>query len=318
MFRSLTAYQCTQPAEAIVRKLDNALEGRAFAKCLPAMPSSTGFVKPLGEDSATITYETDGAILMCLRTDEKEVPGAAVKLLVSERADAMREKKTEDGQDVDLSKTDMRLIKEQIIEELLPTTLPRPRWTYAYLDKTLAMLFVAGSEEHCEHFVKQLGTALEAKPFVLLGVEGDPCEKFTAWMKDAEEIEDSFAIGHDCSLKHPKEGGTAIINVRKDDLDSVEMQAMLEAGKVCCRLALEHELMTFGINANLRLSGFSMDKDLRAELEEDDDNPNIGKASEFSLWVRAVRQVINDLEPLLGGWPKQEMLDLHDEQEQAA
>ena len=74
MFKSLTIYQLTQATDAVLKRLDAALESKPFAPCSDKQAISRGFVKPLGEDTATITWSTNGGTLFCLRTDEKKIP----------------------------------------------------------------------------------------------------------------------------------------------------------------------------------------------------------------------------------------------------
>jgi recombination associated protein RdgC len=307
MFRSLTIYQLTQAIDAIHRKLEPGLAGRPFKACPEKQAASRGFVKPLGDDSEVIVYESTGAVLFCLRTDEKVVPPAALRLLVDERVKALAQ-----DSDGEPSKTDVRLIKEEVEESLLPSTIPTPRWTFAYLDRFLGLLFVGATDDAADAFMEELGKAIDGRPFALLGLKDrDPSDIYTEWLSDPKRLCDAFELGNACSLKHPKEGGTAVINISHEDLESEDLHALLDAGKQCCRIALQHEAMSFAITAKLGLRSMTLGQGFQEELAEQED-PTQRSASEFALYVRAVREVLKDLEPLLGGWPQQELLDLED------
>lgn len=78
MFRSLTIYQLTQATPAVLRRLETALGENPFSECTKLSARSIGFVPPL-PNSEEMTYETNGAVLFCLRTDEKSVPSKFVK-----------------------------------------------------------------------------------------------------------------------------------------------------------------------------------------------------------------------------------------------
>lgn len=71
MFRGLTVYQLTQATDAVLKRLDTALASKPFTPCGDKVQRSTGFVKPLGDDSEVISYSANGGTLFCLRTDEK-------------------------------------------------------------------------------------------------------------------------------------------------------------------------------------------------------------------------------------------------------
>ena len=133
----------------------------------------------------------------------------------------------------------------------------------------------------------------------LLGIQDDPSEIFTQWLKEPDTLGDWLELGDSCSLKHAKEGGTAVIQIQHDDLESEELQSMLEAGKQCCRIGLVHEDAEFAITAKLGLRRFTLSEDCKAEAgDEGSDIP-----AELAVTVRVVRHILAALEPLLGGWP---------------
>ena len=316
MFKGLTIYQLTQDVAAVEERLTDALgeKNYGFTPCKAKDPKSSGFVEPLGPSSEGLTFETDNAVLFCVRTDEKAVPPAAVKNRVNE----IVKQKEDDGEAV--NKTDLRLIKEDVVEKLLPGAVAAPKWTYAYLDKSLAMLFVGASDDDSDAFIEWLKKPLGGVPFILLGLsEVDPCAKFTEWMRDpGEHLGESFNLGNACSLKHAKEGGTAVLNINHEDLEAEDLAALLEAGKQCCRVALEHEALHFAITAKLGLRRVTFSDEVKQQLKEDDDGvPTTQRANEFAKTVAGVRTVLADLEKLLGGWPKQETLDLRGDKKAA-
>ena len=307
MFKSLTIYQLTQATDAVLKRLPAALESLPFAECTDHQAKARGFVPPLG--SGEITYGANGGTLFRLRTDVKELPAGAIKLMVQEQ---IADRAGDDSFDPD-NKTDVRLLKDEITQKLLPGCVAAPSWTYAYIDRPLGMMFVGASELGADEFVEAFKAAFKALPLTLLGIEREPCDIFTEWLKAPDTLGDTFQLGHDCSLKHAKEGGTAVINIKQDDLDSDEMGAMLEAGKQCCRISLEHKDMSFAITARLGLRAIHLSDEAAADIDAEDIT-----ASEFAVFVDCLRGVLTDLEPLLGGWPKQEVLDLEDSEEAAA
>ena len=107
MFKSLTVYQLTQANNAVLDRLDAALEGLPFKPCMDKQQKSQGFIKPLGEGSEVISYTTNGGTLFCLRTDEKTVPASAVREKVAAR------KRDRESKGEEFNKTDERMAKEE-------------------------------------------------------------------------------------------------------------------------------------------------------------------------------------------------------------
>lgn len=309
MFKSATIYQLTQATGAVLKRLTKSIPEHQFAECLPKQARSAGWVPPLG--TGELLYETNGGVLFCLRTDLKEIPSSNIKHSV----DATVKARLEDGQEV--SPVDIRVLKEELIEQALPNTLAKISHRFAYIDKQLGMLIVDANEADADEFMLSLKKTLEGTPFKLLGIADEPCDFFTEWMGDPKTLGDAFELGDDCSLKHPGEGGTEIINVKHGDLKSAEMKAMLAAGKQCCRIALKHEDADFAITAKLGIRALTLSKDMQIEAsginegEQESTTP-----SEFATVVTVYRNILGELSTLLGGWPTQELLDLEDEMQE--
>lgn len=314
MFKSMTIYQLTQPSVDVLARLEKALESKKnrFAHCKEHDQKSRGFVSPLGPDSKVMQYSTEGGTLFCVRTDEKLLPSGAVKEQVN--AIVAEREKGKDAQP--LSKTDRNLIRDEVIEQMLPGMVATPAWTYAYLDSTLGMLFVGASEDGADAFVDFVKGPIEGVPFQTLGVgKTDPCDNLTTWLYDAgENLPDTLQIGDACSLKHGKEGGCAILNISHEDLEAEDIHALLDAGKICCRLGLEHERLNFAVtgkNSNIALRKLSLTDASKSAIDEHDEGvPEDNRAHEFAAWLLGVREVMAELATLFGGWPTQEMLDL--------
>lgn len=313
MFRSLTVYQLTLATPDVLKRLDDALYTRLFSPPLDRQARAAGFVMPLGPDSETITYQANGGVLFCLRVDEKEVPASYVKEKVAERKKA----RLDAGEE--FNKTDERLAKEEITEDLLPGIPPKKTLTFAYIDTQLHMLFVGATGDNADEFTEELGKAFDAAaPVKLLGIEAEPCDKFTAWVKDPDLLGEKFSIGHQGDLKHPgTEGGCGIINAKKEDLDSEDFRSLIEAGREVCSLSLEHEALSLRLTSTLGIRNIVLGDEVAAEAY-DEEAEAVTLPYQFAAFVPALREVIEDLEPLLGGWPHQELLDLHDQQEGGA
>jgi recombination associated protein RdgC len=302
MFRSLTVYQITIPVRVLLERLPIALEKHQFAKCLPKQPMSRGFIPALG--SGELAYSANGGTLFCLRKDEKTVPSSAVKQDVDERRIKAEAEKKE------WSAVDARVAKEEITEAYLPGIPASSSYTYAYIDVTLAMLFLGATGDTADDFTKYLGEALGGTaPLKLLGITDEPCDKFTAWVKDTDLLGEAFQLGDQGALKHTgTEGGCGLMNIKHEDFESAEMLALIEAGRQVCSIALTHEDMDFRLTADLGIRNIKLGDDVRAEAA--DENGEITRPEEFAAFVPAMRNVIGDLDPLLGGWPHQEILDL--------
>jgi len=314
--KTLTVFQLTQPMKAVLERLADSLRGsdHLFKPCAASQQTSTGFVPPLTpkKEIGELLYETNGGVLFCLRTDTKKCAKASVDLR-AEKIIAERKAKDEE-----VSKTDERLIKDEIRAEILKNAEPEPSWTNAYFDKQRDLLLVWASDEDADAFVKSMKSALGGVPFTLLEVPNvDLSDKFTEWVKDTAKLGKAFKIGCKGTMKHPdKEGGCGIINIEHEDLDSDEFKNLIDTGRLVCAIGLEHKHYTFRLTSKLGIRNIEFSKDTKA-LTFDESAGEATMASTFAVWTKVNRDVLDDLELLFGEWPKQEMLDLSGEDQAA-
>lgn len=305
MFRSLTIYQLTQATPAVLRKIQAMLSdpSNSFTPCTGTMEKSHGFVPPL-EEGSDMLYSANGAELFRLRIDEKSIPASAIRDVVNERRDSSTE---------EWSKTMERIAKDEAKAAFLPHMPAGSTYVSAYIDTTLNMLFVAASEASADEFTAIISKALGGTPFKLLDINADPCDHYTRWVRDPEALGDHFELGHQGALKQPhREGGCGNINAKNEDFDSEEFLSLLDAGREVCSIALEHVDLEFRLTSKIGMRNVNLtEQSASRTVPEGSDEPT--RPAEFAEYVLCVRRVMNDLEPLMGGWPKQEMLDLHDE-----
>lgn len=300
MFKTLTAYQLTLPTAVLLKRLPEALATKPFTRCLDTLPRSRGFVSPI-EGGAELIYTANGGTLFCLRTDTKNVPASAVR----ERVEEARAAAFNAGEE--FSPVDERVCREKITEGFLPGIPPSTRLTYAYIDAQLDMLLLGATGDNADEFVTMLGAALGGTaPLAFLSIADDPCIHYTSWAKDAAPLDGQFMLGTQWTLKHPgTDVGCGIINLKHEEVDSPEMLALIEGGREVCAITLDRQDIAFRLTSTLGLRNIV--------IKGEDDEVSTSMADQFARFVPDLRTALNDIGPILGGWTKQEVLDLKEE-----
>jgi len=292
MFKSLTVYQLTVPGVTLSLCLAGKLEGKPFVHCPPSFPMSRGWVPPI-EGGEEMLYSVHGASLFCLRTDTKIVPASAVReALELKRVAAERAGET-------FTSTDERLYKEAITEGFLPGIPPTTKLTYAYIDNILGLLFLGANGAAADEFVTLMKATLNAPvPAVLLGISADPCTYYTRWAMEPALPPYNFKLGTRWSLQNLEEEG-GIINLQNEEVDSPEMRALIKDGRQVCSITLRNDDIEFRLTSQLGLRN----------IKVQDSDSKRSMADEFAYFVTCMRNAMGDLDPVLGGWVKQEMID---------
>jgi DNA recombination-dependent growth factor C len=188
----------------------------------------------------------------------------------------------------------------------LPGIPPSTRLTYGYIDSQLGMLMLGATSEAADEFVTEFGKALGgAPPLVFLSIADDPCIHYTAWAKDVSILDGIADLGTQWTLKHPgTDNGCGIINLKHEEVCSDEMLALIEGGRQICAITLVTRGISLRLTSTLGLRNITLD---------DDDEVTSELHDQFARFVPVLRDALDTLGPLLGGWTKQEVLDLKEE-----
>ncbi len=115
MFKNARLYRTDLQIPFDVVDLTARLATRRFRQCGPIEAATLGWVPPLGDDTEDLAHALGDCLLMCARKQERLLPPAAVAEAIDER---VSEIESRDGRDV--GRAERRLLREQIIDDLLP------------------------------------------------------------------------------------------------------------------------------------------------------------------------------------------------------
>lgn len=250
-----------------------------------------GWIPPLGREHDALFHQVGSAVWLCLGGEERILPDAVVQRAVTEKIQAIEET---EGRKV--GGRARKRIKEDVVAELLPKAFVRPTRLNAYLDLELGLLVVdSSSRKAAEEFASELRHTLGSFPAFPLNAETAPRAILTAWLA-GEQMPESLALGSDCELKDPVDGG-ATWKGACAELYSDEVKAHLEAGMQCTRLAMildEHVSFAFSEDLTVRKLKF-----LDAALEPMEGTEIDGVAAEldarFTLMAGEVRRLFLEL-----------------------
>jgi len=117
-----------------------------------------------------------GQFLICLGFEHRLLPSAVVKQEADERAEELAEQ-----QGYKLGRKQMKELREQVTQELLPRAFTRRRRMFAWIDPVNGWLVVdAGSQSKAEDMLEQLRQTLDSLPLTLLRTEQSPRPRWPA------------------------------------------------------------------------------------------------------------------------------------------
>jgi recombination associated protein RdgC len=248
-FRNLSLFRFPLSLVKSLSELEASLADCVLKPVGPGELMSRGFVSPFGGDSTALVHGVGAARWLTLGGEDKLLPSSVVNAELQKRLQAAEQR---DGRKPG-SKTRRRL-KEDLVHELLPRAFVRPSRLDAMLDLKYGVLAVdTSSRKAAEGFVTELRHALGSFPALPLNAELSPRALLTGWIA-GEPLPHGFALGDECELKDPVDGG-AVVKCQRQELLGDEIGKHLEAGKQVSRLALrfdEHVSFVLGEDLVLR------------------------------------------------------------------
>lgn len=232
LFRNVVLFRFPLSALAEIEAIESQLETQAL-RPLGAMEMSTrGFVSPFGRGESQLAHRVGQAVLVTLGGEDKILPAAVVNEELANKLDRIRE---EEGRVP--GGRERKRIKDEVLTDLLPRAFTRPTRTSAYLDLDLAWCVIdTSSRKAAETVISVIREAMGSFPAVPANAEGAPRALLTSWIA-GEALPEGFALGDECELIDPVDGG-AVIKCRRQDLETDEIREHLKTGKQAIRVSL--------------------------------------------------------------------------------
>ena len=293
-FKNLQIYRLPAKWDMSVEKLEEQLAKKPFHPCGSQDMESRGWLSPLNNE--VLVQAVGGQWLVALGFEHRLLPSAVVKEVADERAEELAEQ-----QGYKLGRKQMKELREQITQELLPRAFTRRRRLYAWIDPVNGWLVVdAGSQSKAEDMLEQLRHTLDSFPLTLLRTELSPMSAMTDWLA-GNEAPAGFSIDQDCELRSVSEDKAAVRYVRHT-LEGDEVKAHLEAGKLPTRLALTFdERISFVLTEKLEIKRLDFLDVVRDQIDGDKDDAEALFNAEFALMTGELAHLLPAIVRALGG-----------------
>ncbi len=292
-FKNLLIYRFTAPFQ-IADNLDEQLAVTPFVPCGSQDLMKAGWVAPM-PDGELLSHVANACTLLCLRKQQKILPGAAVAEALDEKVRSI-----EAEQSRKVYSKERKQLKEEILVTLAPRALTRSSRSYGYIDVQNQWLIVnGGSRSRAEEMLTQLRTDIGSLPLVPLETTKPPVTLLTEWVRSGE-LPDGFTLGEQCELRDVQETSNTV-KVRGQDLRSEEVLQHIEVGKQVTKLELHwREAIDFVIGDDLIVRRVRFRDELLEQLDKQDD-ARAQFDQEFGFMTMELARFIAELIQAFGG-----------------
>ena len=262
-FKNLQLYRLPAPWKITAEEVEEQLARRRFVPCGSQDQSSSGWVSPTGDEF--LVHRVGGQWLIALGMEQKLLPSSVVKQEAEDRAEELAIQ-----QGYKLGRKQMKELREQIMQELLPRAFSRRNKAFAWIDPTGGWLGVdAPSQSRAEDVLEALRKTLDVLPLTLLRTELSPVSAMADWLGGGEAPV-GFSIDQDCELRSVTEEKAAVRYVRHT-LEGDEVKAHLADGKLPTRLALTFdERVSFVLTEKLEIKRLDFLDVVKEKLDDQD------------------------------------------------
>jgi recombination associated protein RdgC len=253
-----------------------------------------GWVSP--RDNGMLVHTVNRQMLLQLGTEKKLLPSTVINQVSKARAAELEEQ-----QGFKPGRKQMKELKEQVTDELLPRAFSIRRNTSIWIDPVNNWLVVdAASPAKADEVFKALLKSMDQLPIGTLRVQQSPVAAMTDWLV-ADEAPSGFTVDQDTELRATGEGKATVRYVRHT-LEADDVRRHIAAGKQCTRLAMTwSDRVSFVLTESLTVKRVTPLDVLKENNEGFAQNDDERFDTDFALMTGELSKLMGDLVQALGG-----------------
>lgn len=291
-FKNLCFYRLPAAWTVSPEQLAGQLASFTLQACGSLDPQSIGWLAP--RENGPLIHTVNGQWLLALGIEQKLLPASVVNQFAKDKARDILEA---EGRKV--GRKEMRDIREQTTQELLPRAFVRRRTTWGWIDPVHGWLAVdAAAPAKAEEFLEHLRKSVENLPAKTVKTVLSPGAAMTGWVA-GNDAPAGFTLDQDLELRSEQE---ATVRYVKHALEGEEIRQHIAAGKTATKLAMTwNDRISFLLTETLQIKRLAFLDLLKEENENQTDNEDERFDLDFALMSGEVARLLADLIDALGG-----------------
>lgn len=295
-FKNLQLHRLPAPWAITPEQMEKWLAPHAFQPGTAVQMQGHGWAAP--SDDGALVYASNGQMLLLFRAEKKLLPASVVNQVTKARA-----LEIEEQQGFKPGRKQLRELKEQVTDELLPRAFSIRRDTRVWIDTVHGWLVIDAAAQALADDVRGLLVkSIDQLPLANARVAQSPVAAMTGWLLSGEAPA-GFTLDQDTELRSNGEGNATVRYVGHA-LETDDMRRHIEAGKQCMRLALTwDDRVSFVLTPSLtikRVTPLDVIKEAADPTAQDEAERF---ASDFTLMTGELARLLTDLCDALGGEP---------------
>jgi len=293
-FKNLAVYRLPMPWPADPEELASQLARKRLQRCGSFEMESRGWLCP--RDADVYVHRLGQQWLLELGIEQKLLPASVIRQVAQERAEQQAKR-----QPFPVGRKQLRQIKEDVTEELLPKALTRRRSTHLWIAPQSGLLVVnAAAPKRAEEALEALRHAFDEVPAKPLTTQLSPTSAMTQWLASGHAPA-GFSVDRDLELQSADEGKPTVRYVRHA-LEGNEIRQHIAAGKSATKLGLTwQDRISFVLTEQLQIKRLAFLDIVKGEAPAESDDADEQFDVDFALMTGELLRMLSDLVHALGG-----------------
>ena len=293
-FKNLQIYRLPVAWDMNAERLEAALAPHTFQPCNSLDVQSQGWISP--RDNGMLVHTVNQQMLFALGTEKKLLPASVINQVAKAKAIEIEEQ-----QGFKPGRKQMREIKEEVTDTLLPRAFSINRSTRAWIDPVNGWLVIdAATAAKADEVIKLLVKSIDKLPLDSLHVVQSPVAAMTQWLT-ADVVPKGFTVDQDTELRASGDS-KATVRYVSQSIEPDDVQRHIASGKQCTRLAMTWaDRISFVLTESLtikRVAPLDVITDSAEVSSRDDDERFDG---DMMLMTGELAKMLDDLVFALGG-----------------
>ncbi|WP_456282240.1 recombination-associated protein RdgC [Cupriavidus sp. JZ107] len=293
-FKNLQLHRFSAPWNKDADEIEACLASHAFYPGTSLEMQTQGWASP--RDNGALVHRVGKQMLLTMRAEKKLLPATVVNQVTKARAAELEEQ-----QGYKPGRKQLRELKEQITEELLPRAFSIRRDTRVWIDPERGWLAIdAASAIKADEVRTLLFKALDPLPLTSLQVNQSPVAAMTGWLAD-DAAPAGFTVDQEIELQASAESKATVRYVRHP-LDAEELRRHIAAGKRCTRLAMTwNDRVSFVLTDALAIKRVAPLDVVKEQIDGTMSDEDERFDADFTLMAGELSAMLGDLTEALGG-----------------
>lgn len=292
--KNLVVYRLPSKHAVEADDLEAALAKQPLQPCGGFQMESRGWICP--QEEGMFVYRQNRHWLLALGVEQKLLPATIIRQQAQDRAEKIAR-----NQAHPVGRKQMRDIREEVTNELLPRALARRRVTHCWIDAINRWLVVdAAGDPAAEQFMEALRRSDETLAAPRLETQRSPAAVMAEWLVKGSAAS-GFTIDQDLELR-AADASKATVRYARHNLDGKEIRDHIAAGKSVVRLGLTwQDKISFVLTEQLQIKRVTFLDILRRESDAQAEDEKEEFDLEFALVTGELALMLADLVKALGG-----------------